>query len=205
MTCWTGQARRRQKNPRANSRLRNQATKPTGKPDAPSPIIDGEDVGGAEEDPLARVGRQMRAVEGLIERQDSADETAHLQKRIVSDLAKVIEQLESQSQKPSNSKQSSQQQKTAERKPVKQPGNSSQPGDKPNEKPPSDSTDRLGKNDVQRVDMDQMKGLLKDLWGQLPLRDREQMLQSSPEQFLPKYELLIEKYYKRLAEQQKKE
>ena len=53
--------------------------------------------------------------------------------------------------------------------------------------------------------MDQMKGLLKDLWGQLPLRDREQMLQSSPEQFLPKYELLIEKYYKRLADQQKKE
>jgi len=48
-----------------------------------------------------------------------------------------------------------------------------------------------------------MHELMKDVWGQLPQHDREQMSQSAPEQFLPKYELLIEKYYKRLAEQQK--
>ena len=45
---------------------------------------------------------------------------------------------------------------------------------------------------------------MKDVWGQLPAREREQMLQSPPEQFLPKYELLLEKYYKRLAEEQKR-
>ncbi len=44
--------------------------------------------------------------------------------------------------------------------------------------------------------------MLKEAWGQLPPHAREQMLQSPPEQFLPKYELLIEKYYKRLADQQ---
>ena len=49
----------------------------------------------------------------------------------------------------------------------------------------------------------QMKGMMKDLWGQLPAHAREQMLQTSPEQFVPRYELQIEKYYKRLAEQQK--
>ena len=43
---------------------------------------------------------------------------------------------------------------------------------------------------------------MKDVWGQLPAREREQMLQSPPEQFLPKYELLLEKYYKRLADEQ---
>jgi hypothetical protein len=55
---------------------------------------------------------------------------------------------------------------------------------------------------LQRADAQQMQGLLKDLWGQLPEKAREQMLQTSPEQFLPKYELMIEQYFKRLAEEQ---
>ena len=51
--------------------------------------------------------------------------------------------------------------------------------------------------------MREMHDLMKDVWGQLPVHDREQMRQDAPEQFLPKYELLIEKYYKRLAEPRK--
>ena len=43
---------------------------------------------------------------------------------------------------------------------------------------------------------------MKDSWGHLPAKTREQMLQNSPERFLPQYELMIEKYYKRLAEEQ---
>jgi hypothetical protein len=46
--------------------------------------------------------------------------------------------------------------------------------------------------------------LLKDAWGNLPEREREQMLQAPAEKFLPKYELLIERYYKRLAEENRK-
>jgi len=48
-----------------------------------------------------------------------------------------------------------------------------------------------------------VKSLLKDSWGHLPAHAREQMLQNSPEQFLPQYELMIERYYRRLAEEQK--
>ena len=44
---------------------------------------------------------------------------------------------------------------------------------------------------------------MKDAWGHLPQHAREQMLQNSPERFLPQYELLIEQYYKRLAEEQR--
>jgi hypothetical protein len=44
--------------------------------------------------------------------------------------------------------------------------------------------------------------LLKKLWGHLPLRSREQMLQSFSPEFLPMYELELEKYYRRLAEEQ---
>ena len=44
--------------------------------------------------------------------------------------------------------------------------------------------------------------MVKDLWGQLPPHAREQLLQSSSDEFLPQYELEIEKYYRRLAEEQ---
>ena len=44
--------------------------------------------------------------------------------------------------------------------------------------------------------------MVKDLWGHLPERSREQMLQSFSDEFLPKYELEIEQYYRRLSEEQ---
>jgi hypothetical protein len=50
--------------------------------------------------------------------------------------------------------------------------------------------------------MAQMNDLLKDVWGQLPERMRQQMMQSSVEEFLPKYELLIEDYFKALSNRQ---
>ena len=43
--------------------------------------------------------------------------------------------------------------------------------------------------------------LLRRMWGHLPDKVRDQMQASLSEQFLPKYERLIEEYYKRLAEE----
>jgi hypothetical protein len=42
--------------------------------------------------------------------------------------------------------------------------------------------------------------LAKGLWGHLPERSRDEMLQSFSDEFLPKYELEIEAYYRRLSE-----
>jgi hypothetical protein len=47
-----------------------------------------------------------------------------------------------------------------------------------------------------------MNDLVHELWGNLPPRMREQMMQNSMEQFLPKYELMIEDYFKTLADEQ---
>ena len=51
--------------------------------------------------------------------------------------------------------------------------------------------------------MDEMKAMIRQIpWGQLPQRQREQMLQlGSFEEFLPKYDAMIEEYFKRLAEE----
>ena len=43
--------------------------------------------------------------------------------------------------------------------------------------------------------------VLRRIWGHLPEKVRDDMQASFSEQFLPKYERLIEEYYKRLAEE----
>jgi hypothetical protein len=50
--------------------------------------------------------------------------------------------------------------------------------------------------------LEERKELLEGLWGELPPREREQMLQMPVEDFLPKYELLIQDYFRRLSEEQ---
>ena len=47
-----------------------------------------------------------------------------------------------------------------------------------------------------------MRTVLSGLWGELPEHLRNQMLQRPDETFLPKYETLIEDYYRQLSGQQ---
>lgn len=163
------------------------------------------DIATSDEDDFTRISKRMHEAERLIPQTESARTTRKLQKEIVSDLDKLIAQLEQQCKKcqggaSSGGKPSGQQ--TAKRENVKQPSQKPGDGEHDARNPARDSTQKLGKDEARKADMEQMKGLLKDLWGQLPAKAREQMLQSSPEEFLPKYELLIEDYYRRLAEKQ---
>jgi hypothetical protein len=157
------------------------------------------------DDPLIRIGQEMRTLEKLIERQRAAEDTEKLQGQVLTELAELIKKLEQQSQcqSSSSSKPSSAQNQQASRDNVKQPKPGGNAPAQNSPRPAKESTDRLGKNETQKPDADAVKGLLKDAWGQLPPHAREQMLQSPPEEFLPKYELLIEKYYKRLADEQR--
>ena len=153
-------------------------------------------------DPLGYISREMQLVEQLIADNEKRDGAQQIQDRIVNDLAKLIEQAEQQAQQQSSS-QSQNQQQTAKRKSVQQPkapGKAS--AGKQSNKPASDSSNRLGRAEAARPDPELLRGLMKEAWGHLPQREREQMMQMSPERFLPQYELLIERYYRRLAEEQ---
>ncbi len=76
-------------------------------------------------------------------------------------------------------------------------GAEQKPGDTPSTTP---AERKNGDEPNGNVDMDRMRELIKGLWGELPAHQREQMLQLPIEEFLPKYELLIEKYFRRLSE-----
>ena len=68
-----------------------------------------------------------------------------------------------------------------------------------------DSTTRPDHPASNEAELLAMRNALKDVWGHLPPKLREQMQSGSFafEQFLPKYEHLIEAYYTRLAEERK--
>jgi hypothetical protein len=96
-------------------------------------------------------------------------------------------------------------------------GQCDKPSDKPGQKPGKpgsakgsgksaarDSTDRLDRTTAKAVDKGEVDEMVKALWGQLPARSRERMQQSFSDEFLPKYELEIEQYYRRLSEEQSK-
>lgn len=159
----------------------------------------GEDVGlGPDDDPLSRIASLMRRAEQRTAQADASAETRKLQEKIVDDLDELIKQVRRQQKKQSSASGRQQQSQRSKATQPSKPGQSGQPASSGANR---DSTDRVGRADAQQVDMDDVTNRLKDLWGHLPVRLREEMINSLGEQFLPKYEVQIEKYFKRLAEQ----
>jgi len=148
--------------------------------------------------PLLSVARRMRDAEDQIGRNNTGADTQTLQKQIVSDLDRLIEQARKRCKqcKPGNCKPGAQ--SVASRSSPKSPGQP-KPGTG-SDTPAATSNAEPGQATPQRPDMAEMQDVMKRLWGELPQRDREQMLQSPPEEFLPKYELMIEQYFRRLTE-----
>jgi hypothetical protein len=147
---------------------------------------EGEDLGLA--DPLSQIANKMQAVEERIAARDTSDTTQKMQQQIVAELARLIE-VQAKKCQCSGSSQNS----LAQGNPSANP--------KPGDSPSRDSTNRLGQSPTQRGSLEDVQQMLKRVWGQLPDRLREQVQSASVEEFLPKYEQLIEQYYQRLAEQ----
>ena len=68
--------------------------------------------------------------------------------------------------------------------------------------PARESSDRLDRDTAKQPEKGDVNEVVKELWGHLPERSREQLLQSFSEEFLPKYEREIQQYYKRLSDEQ---
>jgi len=152
-----------------------------------------------DENPLLGIARGMRQAEDLIAQTESGPRTQDLQKEIVADLDALIEQARSRSKKCSPSQSTS---KVAVRRPVRQPKKEPSPaGAKPSEKPVADPAAKPGSAEADDLSTAEREQLIKSVWGELPETEREQMLEWAGQEFLPKYELLIEQYFKRLVEE----
>jgi hypothetical protein len=167
----------------------------------------GEDIG-RPSGPLSliRVRQGMQRAESLLGKQSASrstvplDQAASVQEQVVNQLDQLIAELSKQcqggncppgAQPPSSDQQS--QAKSTNSEGVAAQGQTAA----------RDSTARLNNAGGESVDKADFEELAKQLWGHLPQRTREQMMQSFSEEFLPKYEREIEEYYRRLSEEHK--
>ena len=141
---------------------------------------------GKSENPLANLAQRMRGVQDRIARRDTSATTQSEQAQILSALDALLEGA-NQSRQSGGGK-----------------GSGTQPGAGTGAEtagPPRDSTNRIERGEKQPTESVNTKDVLRRIWGHLPEKLRDEMQASFSEQFLPKYERLIEEYYKRLAEE----
>jgi len=154
---------------------------------------------------LARVQQGMQNAQDLLARRgadglaDSVKVAGTVQQQVVTDLDKLIAEL---------SKQCNCQGGQCDKPGKPDPSSKSKPGTKPamaagtGKSAARESSDRLDRTTAKPVDKGDAEGVVKALWGHLPERAREQMMQSFSAEFLPKYQLEIEQYYRKLGEEQ---
>ncbi|UUO08069.1 hypothetical protein M4951_07060 [Blastopirellula sp. J2-11] len=183
---------------------------------------DGEDLGLGPENPLVNIGRQMQTVQDRIGQGQAEDNTLALQRSIIEQLNDLIDQAnqqqqqqQSQQQNQQQQQQQNQQQQQSQQQGQQQPqngGSQPQPQEGEGEEQMSqqqreneqanDSSDQVQDREYQLLPLEARGALIKEVWGQLPERVRQQLQNASVEKFLPKYERLTEEYFRRLAEQE---
>jgi hypothetical protein len=149
------------------------------------------------ENPLLQVAQHMRDVKGRMARKDSGPATQGLQRQIVADLDELIRQAHKQCRqgKPGGT-------------PSPQASSPGQPkqgagGKGPNKNPTGPGTRRTANGESRTLDKQQMQTLVQQLWQvALPKQQRDRLMQRPFDEFLPKYELQIEQYYRRLSEEE---
>jgi hypothetical protein len=145
---------------------------------------------GDSEHPLVRIANAMRAVENRISQSDTSRSTQEAQTQIVKDLSALLEKA--QPQTSASSEQSASQSGT---------NRVSRGTGDPAAGPPRDSTTKVERGTKVATEAADVKEVMRRIWGHLPEKLRDQMQASLSEEFLPKYQQLIEDYYRRLAEE----
>jgi len=142
----------------------------------------------------------MRTAQALLENSKKIGRASLAQAEALSGIDTMITKLtERQSQCQGGQCKAGQGNKPGPSKPGRpKPSSSSQAG-----KSPADSSSTESGVDLS-TDLAVAGELVKDLWGKLPERQRQKILQPLREDFLPKYAREIEAYFRALADPQRK-
>lgn len=197
---------------------------PEQKPVSPddAKLLEGLDPTGkpleTEIEKLERAIAGMRKACEKIESDDTSSKTLEVQQQVIKDLEdllKLLKQQQQNRQNKSQQQQQQQQQKDRQKLPKQKldPQNSTKPQDQDRQQP-GERTDADRSRDAQEraeaarralAEEARRQQLLKDVWGHLPPKLREAMLNSYNEKYLPKYEDLVKRYYEALAEKNRKQ
>ena len=182
-------------------KLKKQAPKET-------PPAAGEDLGEQPSSPLQHIEQGMRTAQKLLSTKSKPQQTVRVQQQVIDDLDKLIDQLAQQQcqncqQSPSASQSQSQQQANQSGQQQQESQTSQQATS--SQTAAEDSSARLEEGTGAADQLESVPAIYKELWGHLPETVRQQLLQAPSDQFLPKYEKLLPKYFRRLAEEGDKE
>jgi len=161
---------------------------------------------GKPQDPLLQallqVAGVMREVPPRLDQRDSGAVTQHLQRQIVSDLEKLIEQVKKESGSKSDNKSNGRKPTgNGNKKPAQNPGQAS-------ENPPAAAQEsnpqfRRKPEEIRAEEAARAREqMIESFRAELQQLNRQQMLELPSEYFLPAYELEIEDYFRRLSEDQ---
>jgi hypothetical protein len=153
------------------------------------------------DNPVLDIARKMLDVQSRIAETDVGEKVQDQQRNIIADLDKLIEQAK---KKCSGSSCCSKSGQCSSRTPGKSKGKTgSKTGTNPNKNPGKNSSPRPPEKKVVKPESGEIRDLVKELWGELPPNIREQMMQNPSEQFVPKYDSMIEEYYRRLSKEKR--
>jgi hypothetical protein len=166
----------------------------------------GEDIG---QNKLTKIIRQMQRVKERLAKSISDASTRKEQQQIAAELAALVEQLRKQCSQCQGGECNKPGSKPSSGKPGSKPGQPNQTAgkspaaDTPNH-PARNSTTQARPNRSDRPDASATNELMKKALDglNLPEKDREQMLQAAPDEFLPNFEFSIRKYFERIVEEE---
>ena len=196
-----------------------QETTPT---ESSSPVeqleaVDGANAGDIVDQSVSNTLTTMDRIEARLRSKRTGNETQDLQRRVLKDLDAMIdmarqqaEQQQQQQQQNQQRQQNQQQQRGQQnsqdgQQPQQQPGGQRQGSgaDQAGQRSSSnqlDSTAAIEQGTAAAAELAQRRVVIRQIWGHLPARLREQVLNQSDEKFLPQYEDLIREYFRALAE-----
>jgi TolA-binding protein len=184
--------------------------------DAVSPR--GKKAGDEEADRLERAINGMWNAKTRVAGRDTGRQTQEIQNQVVKDLEELLALLKKQQQNRQNNPQPNRdQEQNGDQSPNQRqktqkgqgdPQNSSaknEPqGGRRNEGKSSDSQELTDPARAAAAEEARRARLIKDVWGHLPPHLRTAMQNAFSENYLPKYEDLVKKYYEALAEKNRK-
>ena len=141
-------------------------------------------------DSLQRVSKGMQEATEVLAARDYSGRASAFQRQALRELDALAEQLQQQYEKMGGQRSASSSTQGPRAAAVR-------PGAAPGES--SGATSSGGATTGTVVDRAAIGRLVKDLWGQLPERRREELLQPFGEEFLPQYAADIEEYFRVLA------
>lgn len=197
--------------------IAQQKTVPAEKPKAEITI---DEIKSQASDTLSAVEQtieKMREVKSRVGKKETGSKTQAMQKDILSSLDALIQMAEQQQQqqreqqKKQKQKQQQQQKQRSQEQPKQSQQGKQQQKEQGQQPTPDgrrkddgqDSSTKIEERAVAAAELAKRKVVLQQVWGHLPERLRERVLNMSDDKYLPKYENLIKKYFEALAEKRK--